>query len=507
MKHALTTLVVCSVLAGGAMANETKWEQHKSMAEKGFIFPDGNSRVAGESCNEAFVLDCGQTLAGNTTGTDYWYTFTLSAQSSVSLDLTFLNADADLDLFLYGGTCAGPTSLGSSTTTTDNELVYMTCLDAGTYFVRVDFWSGLGADYSLNLACNDCQIGPVPCVPLANALPIECGIPVNGTNDLGCTSSIDAYSCVSWSEEGPEQFYQFFNPIAQRVTVALTGMTADLDVFLLPANGNPAQCMAFGDSGFNVPCLAPGIYYISVDGYNGAVSAFTLSLNCEACPPDPCTGFAPVEVATCGVYDGAISTTEPMDWYLLTVTGCDGSISTCNAATFDSKIWVYPVGAYLPCNALFNLNSWILNNDDFSGCAGFTSHLNYTGVQLPAGSYWVRIARYSGSVNGTYTVTFDSNCCPTADTDDLPVAFELGKAFPNPFNPSTTINFTMGETANANLTVYNMNGQAVATLVDGVVGAGAQSVVFDASELTSGVYFYTLNVAGQSMTEKMVLVK
>ncbi|MCA9784178.1 MAG: T9SS type A sorting domain-containing protein, partial [Candidatus Cloacimonetes bacterium] len=59
----------------------------------------------------------------------------------------------------------------------------------------------------------------------------------------------------------------------------------------------------------------------------------------------------------------------------------------------------------------------------------------------------------------------------------------------------------------ANLTVYNMAGQAVATLVNGVVSAGAQSVVFDASELTSGVYFYTLNVAGQSMTEKMVLVK
>ncbi|MCB1048797.1 MAG: T9SS type A sorting domain-containing protein, partial [Calditrichaeota bacterium] len=59
----------------------------------------------------------------------------------------------------------------------------------------------------------------------------------------------------------------------------------------------------------------------------------------------------------------------------------------------------------------------------------------------------------------------------------------------------------------ANLTVYNMAGQAVATLVNGVVSAGARSVVFDASELTSGVYFYTLNVAGRSMTEKMVLVK
>ena len=60
---------------------------------------------------------------------------------------------------------------------------------------------------------------------------------------------------------------------------------------------------------------------------------------------------------------------------------------------------------------------------------------------------------------------------------------------------------------NASLKVYNVAGAEVATLVNGLVGAGAQSVVFDASNLTSGVYFYALEVAGTVQTRKMVLAK
>lgn len=95
----------------------------------------------------------------------------------------------------------------------------------------------------------------------------------------------------------------------------------------------------------------------------------------------------------------------------------------------------------------------------------------------------------------------------TVDAVSLPGSFELTQNVPNPFNPSTTINFSIPETGFATLKVYDLAGRNVATLVDGLVDAGPQSVVFDGSQMSSGVYFYTLETATLVDTRKMVLVK
>ncbi len=94
-----------------------------------------------------------------------------------------------------------------------------------------------------------------------------------------------------------------------------------------------------------------------------------------------------------------------------------------------------------------------------------------------------------------------------ADAQDLASSFSLSANHPNPFNPTTTISFNMESTDVANLSVYNMMGQKVATLVDGVVGSGNHEVVFDASNLSSGVYFYTLSAGANVETRKMILTK
>jgi hypothetical protein len=90
---------------------------------------------------------------------------------------------------------------------------------------------------------------------------------------------------------------------------------------------------------------------------------------------------------------------------------------------------------------------------------------------------------------------------------DRPVSFELSQNFPNPFNPTTEISFSLANNSQVNLGVFNLNGQKVATLVDGSMGAGSHSVTFDASGLSSGVYFYTLQANGATETRKMVLTK
>ena len=97
----------------------------------------------------------------------------------------------------------------------------------------------------------------------------------------------------------------------------------------------------------------------------------------------------------------------------------------------------------------------------------------------------------------------------TAVSENLPVAttFELSQNYPNPFNPSTNITYSVAKMSNVTMTVYNLVGEQVATLVDEVKPAGQYNVTFDASHLTSGVYFYTLNADGKVFTNKMMLMK
>jgi plastocyanin len=90
-----------------------------------------------------------------------------------------------------------------------------------------------------------------------------------------------------------------------------------------------------------------------------------------------------------------------------------------------------------------------------------------------------------------------------------PAVFELRQNYPNPFNPSTTIGFTVGGKGSGmvNLTVYNLIGQAVATVVNERLPAGNHSATFDARDLPSGVYVYRLEADGFRMSRAMVLMR
>ena len=91
--------------------------------------------------------------------------------------------------------------------------------------------------------------------------------------------------------------------------------------------------------------------------------------------------------------------------------------------------------------------------------------------------------------------------------EETPAVFALGEAYPNPFNPSTTIAYSVPETQKVTLNVFNTNGQLVQTLVNGMIERGAHKVIFDASNLSSGVYVYSLQAGTESSLKKMVLVK
>ncbi len=88
-----------------------------------------------------------------------------------------------------------------------------------------------------------------------------------------------------------------------------------------------------------------------------------------------------------------------------------------------------------------------------------------------------------------------------------PTKYELSAAYPNPFNPTAKISFALPEAGHVMLTVFDITGREVATLVDGMLPLGRHEVVFDGEGLSSGVYFYKMTAKGFSDTRKMVLVK
>ena len=93
-------------------------------------------------------------------------------------------------------------------------------------------------------------------------------------------------------------------------------------------------------------------------------------------------------------------------------------------------------------------------------------------------------------------------------SDNIPASYTLDQNYPNPFNPTTAISFSLAERGNVSLKIYNLLGQVVATLLDDVKEAGIYNVSFDASGLTSGVYFYQLTrEKGSGITRRMVLLK
>jgi len=92
-------------------------------------------------------------------------------------------------------------------------------------------------------------------------------------------------------------------------------------------------------------------------------------------------------------------------------------------------------------------------------------------------------------------------------TTEIPNIYTLEQNYPNPFNPTTNINFSLPESGFVTLKVYNTLGAEVKTFISNSMSAGNHSVEFNAQNLPSGIYFYTLNSNNITITKKMLLLK
>ena len=122
------------------------------------------------------------------------------------------------------------------------------------------------------------------------------------------------------------------------------------------------------------------------------------------------------------------------------------------------------------------------------------------------------VASQFGSIDPVFYSAWDFTNQRPATTGvehsaEIPLVYKLDQNYPNPFNPSTKIDYSIKTAGIVSLKVFNLLGQVVATLTEGKQEAGNYSVMFDASKISSGIYFYQLTAGNFVATKKMMFLK
>ncbi len=156
---------------------------------------------------------------------------------------------------------------------------------------------------------------------------------------------------------------------------------------------------------------------------------------------------------------------------------------------WDYRVWPYPLNL-TPKNS----DLWATGDDGYP-----VGDLNWFDKDSELASYNVKSAWLANKPNPLPT--------DVRRNDGIVDSYSLSQNYPNPFNPSTEINFTIPVTGNTTLAIYNVLGQKVKTLVNKEMSAGSYTYQFDASNLSSGIYFYKLQSNDYSSIKKMMLLK
>ena len=266
------------------------------------------------TCSDDFTLDCSSNTdswnngnAGSTAlnsdygcnsldysaAPEYVYAFTAASDGEYAIDLTGLTADVDLFLLdATGGECDPSLCLDDSISGgAGDEQILFTATAGAAYYIVVDGFAGNTSDYDLTVTCNFCGTDDLV------EDTVTCDFTtVSGNNGTG-SSDVDSWTgCTTGNNTGPELFYEFSPEVSGDYTFELTGLSADIDLFVVEAaaNGNCDTEACLDDSragGSNDESIALTLsndttYYIVVDGFAGNTSDFTLEVICPECSDD-----------------------------------------------------------------------------------------------------------------------------------------------------------------------------------------------------------------------------
>jgi hypothetical protein len=184
----------------------------------------------------------------------------------------------------------------------------------------------------------------------------------------------------------------------------------------------------------------------------------------------------------------------------------DKTINENHGTLFGGVEWTDIAAPVLP--------GWFQMSTDSGFCSPHLSmdiELLFDATEVDTGNYYASITIKS---NDPFTPSVRipihmivSSSVGIEDGFGLPLAFNLYQNYPNPFNPNTTIKYSIPELCKVRLTLFNLLGEEVTTLVNEEMSAGNYSAEFNAANLPSGVYFYRIQAGSFVETKKMLLIK
>ena len=127
-------------------------------------------------------------------------------------------------------------------------------------------------------------------------------------------------------------------------------------------------------------------------------------------------------------------------------------------------------------------------------------------VYLNSNSY-IEFPVKSGVSSPVHAMFEEEGVIGIENENGVPYEFSLEQNYPNPFNPNTVINYSLAAAEKVQITVYDLLGKEIKTLVNEVKGPGSYQVTFSASDISSGVYFYKITAGSFLDIKKMVVVK
>jgi hypothetical protein len=241
---------------------------------------------------------------------------------------------------------------------------------------------------------------------------------------------------------------------------------------------------------------------------------------------DARTAIFPTSVSNAFAFNAGYSpavTLEPGRGYWLKFSGAQ-SVAVTGLPILDDTIdvaagWnmVGSIGLPVAAASVGSIPGGIVSSNFFAFNNGYS---NAATIE-PGKGYWVKVAQAgqlvlsaSGNVPVASLLRMELHGelppAPPVDGDaagSSPVAYALQQNYPNPFNPVTTIRYSLPSDGRVVVSVFNMIGQEVARLVDGMQSGGEQAVSFDAAALPSGVYTYRITAGTFTDSKKMLLVK
>ena len=433
------------------------------------------------------------------------------------------------------------------------------CLPAGTYYFVVDGYSAADVgNYQLHMTFTESN-----CIPDAFACPAgsiphyESATDVCGdySNALNCGDTM----CGDITTDADADYYWIYIQ-APNTSLTLNVYANDtpgrapfgwgLDSYIRVLSADCSTVIAEDDdagTGFDsflmLECLPEGIYMVEVSDIWGTMGPYLLTASCGVCCWENNTAVNPGVLTTAGTFMNHVTEANA---FVTTVSLCDycDILHRLNAAgqpCFANGFCYQPLNGgeywfnvYQPaiptagnCGYVLKMRTapaYSQTCTPLIGVAQNGSLLGWFALDASAGLFPSVYNDPLTPGNTTFVVDapaaccdlvhvsvwydwFDNGCPPPVNADEQPAAFALAQNAPNPFNPTTSISFTLPEAGAASLKVFDTAGREVATLVNGMTERGQHSVSFDASQLSTGVYFYTLQFNGQSTTQKMVLVK